>query len=469
MSMSGVLPDPQVYRRTELRLLVLVAAITTFALAAVDLNQQRPLDWQVVALGVGYLALFAGGHIAIRRFADHADPLLLPCAALLNGLGLVLNHRLDISNPSLQTHPLLPPGSAPAQVLWTAVALGMFAAVLWSVPDHRQLGRYTYTAGLLGLFLLVLPGLLPSSISQVNGAKLWLRIGPFSIQPGEFAKILIIVFAAGFLIDKRELFTKAGRQLFGMDLPRARDMAPLLAAWGLSIGVLALEKELGASLLYFGIVLVMLYIATERGSWLVIGLLFFTGGSVFAYYAFPHVHSRVEVWADPFAFAQTTGAQLIDSLFGLADGGVFGTGLGRGQPELVPFANTDFIISTVGEELGLVGLAAVLVLYAVLFGRGVRAAMTVRDSFGTLLAGGLAFGLALQVFIVVGGVTQLFPLTGMTVPFLSYGGSSLLSNFVLVALLLRVSDASRRPQPSLPREPQTPLAEAHTEMVDRVD
>ena len=469
MSMSGVLPDPQAYRRTELRLLVLVAAITTFALAAVDLSQQRPLDWTVVALGVGYLALFAGGHAAIRRFADHGDPLLLPCAALLNGLGLVINHRLDVSNPSPQAHPLMPAGSAPAQVVWTAVALGMFAAVLRFVPDHRQLGRYTYTAGLLGLFLLVLPGLLPSSISQVNGAKLWLRIGPLSIQPGEFAKILIIVFAAGFLIDKRELFTKAGRQFLGMDLPRARDLAPLLVAWGLSIGVLALEKELGASLLYFGIVLVMLYIATERASWLVLGLLFFSGGSVFAYFAFPHVRSRVEVWADPFAFAQTTGAQLIDSLFGLADGGVLGTGLGRGQPELVPFANTDFIVSTVGEELGLVGLAAVLVLYAVLFGRGMRAAMTARDSFGTMLAGGLAFGLALQVFIVVGGVTQLFPLTGMTVPFLSYGGSSLLSNFVLVALLLRVSDASRRPRPALPREPQTPLAEAHTEMVDRVE
>ena len=469
MSVSGFLPNPRSYRRTELRMLVLVAAVTTAALAAVEINQRRPITWQVLALGTGYFALFAGGHAAVRRFADHADPLLLPCAALLNGLGLVLNYRLDMSNPGLPDRWFLPAGAAPAQVAWTALALGMFAAVLRHLPDHRQLGRYTYTAGLLGLFLLVLPGLLPSSISQVNGAKLWLRIGPFSIQPGEFAKILIIVFAAGFLIDKRELFTKAGRQLLGLDLPRARDLAPLLVAWGLSIGVLALEKELGASLLYFGVVLVMLYIATERASWLVLGLLFFTSGCVVAFFAFPHVRSRVEVWADPFAHAQTNGAQLIESLFGLADGGVFGAGLGRGQPELVPFANTDFIISTVAEELGLVGLAAVLLLYAVLFGRGMRAAMTARDSFGTLLAGGLTFGLALQVFIVVGGVTQLFPLTGMTVPFLSYGGSSLLSNFVLVALLLRVSDAARRPAPALPREPQTPLAEAHTEMVERVE
>jgi len=469
MSMSGVLPNPRSYRRTELRMLVLVAVVATAALVAVAGNQQRPVSWQLLACGAGYFALFAAGHLAIRRFADHADPLLLPCAALLNGIGLVLNYRIDLSTPG-RARWFLPAGAAPAQVVWTAVALAMFAAVLRWVPDHRQLGRYTYTAGLLGLFLLVLPGLLPASISQVNGAKLWLRIGPLSIQPGEFAKILIIVFAAGFLIDKRELFTKAGRQLFGrLDLPRARDLAPLLVAWGLSIGVLALEKELGASLLYFGIVLVMLYIATERASWLVLGLGFFTGGCVVAFFAFPHVRSRVEVWADPFAHARTSGAQLIESLFGLADGGVFGAGLGRGQPELVPFANTDFIVSTVGEELGLVGLAAVLVVYAVLFGRGVRAALTARDNFGTLLAGGLAFGLALQVFIVVGGVTQLFPLTGMTVPFLSYGGSSLLSNFVLVALLLRVSDAARRPAPARPRDPQPPLAEAHTEMVDRVE
>ena len=462
---------PRTGRWPELGLLVLAAAVTTGGFALVELSRGRLLPWQALAwIGAGFLVPYALAHLAVRLFARFADPLVLPVVALLNGLGLVVVHRLDLTESAPAAHPPLPPGNAPVQAVWTLLSLVAFAVVLGWIRDHRQLGHYAHTAGAVGLFLLVLPGLLPASISQVNGAKLWLRIGPLSIQPGEFAKILIIVFAAGFLIDKRELFTKAGRQLFGrLDLPRARDLAPLLVAWGLSIGVLALEKELGASLLYFGIVLVMLYIATERASWLVLGLGFFTGGCVVAFFAFPHVRSRVEVWADPFAHARTSGAQLIESLFGLADGGVFGAGLGRGQPELVPFANTDFIVSTVGEELGLVGLAAVLVVYAVLFGRGVRAALTARDSFGTLLAGGLAFGLALQVFIVVGGVTQLFPLTGMTVPFLSYGGSSLLSNFVLVALLLRVSDAARRPAPARPRDPQPPLAEAHTEMVDRVE
>ena len=467
--MSGVLSNPRSGRRAELWLLVLAAAVTTAALTAVEINQEHPVTWELLVLGAGYFGLFAAAHSAVRGFAHHADPLILPCTALLNGLGLVLIYRLDLANTAQSPHELVPAGDAPAQVAWTAVGLTMFVAVLWRVPDHRQLGSYTYTAGLLGLFLLVLPGLLPPSISQVNGAKLWLRLGPLSIQPGEFAKILVIVFAAGFLIAKRELFTKAGTRVLGMDLPRARDLAPLLVAWGLSIGVLALEKELGASLLYFGIVLVMLYIATERASWLVIGLAFFVGGSGVAVFAFEHVRSRVEVWTDPFAYQQTSGSQLVESLFGLSDGGVLGTGLGRGQPELVPFANTDFISSTVGEELGLVGLSAVLLLYFLLFARGLRAALTVRDSFGKLLAGGLAFGLALQVFIVVGGVTQLFPLTGMTLPFLSYGGSSLLANFVLTALLLRVSDAARRPAEVVARsERQPPLAEANTEMVARV-
>ena len=464
MSMSGVLPNPRSYRRTELRMLVLVAVVATAALVAVAGNQQRPVSWQLLACGAGYFALFAAGHLAVRRFADHADPLLLPCAALLNGIGLVLNYRIDLSTPG-RARWFLPAGAAPAQVVWTAVALAMFAAVLRWVPDHRQLGRYTYTAGLLGLFLLVLPGLLPASISQVNGAKLWLRIGPLSIQPGEFAKILIIVFAAGMLVAKRELFTTAGRRLFGMDLPRARDLAPLLVAWALAVGVLALEKELGASLLFFGIVLAMIYIATERISWLLIGLLFAAGGAVLAHWAFDHVRERVDVWLNPFAHAESEGFQIVQSLFGIAHGGFVGTGLGRGRPDLVPFASTDFITASIAEELGLAGLSAVLVLYLLLSARGFRAALAARDPFGKLLAGGLSFALGLQVFVVVGGVTRLIPLTGMTVPFLSYGGSSLLANFALAALLVRVSDSARRPEPE-PAESE-PLAEARTRVVQR--
>lgn len=456
-------------RGVELGLLIFAAVLTTAALVLVEANQERHLTAALLYLGLGYLALFGIAHVAVRVFAPYADPLILPCTALLNGLGLVMIHRLDLANAAdaQQAHQATPSASAPAQVLWTTVSLVLFIAVLWRVRDHRSLSRYSYTLGVLGLVLLVLPGVLPASISEVNGAKLWLRLGPLSVQPGEFAKIAIIVFAAAFLVDKRDLFTTAGRHILGMDFPRPRDLAPLILAWFLSVGVLALEKELGASLLYFGVVLAMLYIATERVSWLLIGLVFFAAGSVLAYFVFPHVQTRVEVWADPFSYAQDQGYQIVQALYGMGSGGIAGSGLGRGQPETVPFANSDFMSASVAEELGLVGLMAVLMVYLLLSMRGLRAALSVRDSFGKLLGGGLAFTLGLQVFVVVGGVTKLIPLTGMTMPFLSYGGSSLLANFILIALLLRISNAAQQPAPARPARPQTPLAQAATEMVKR--
>ncbi len=460
-------PDHRTSRRTEAVMLVFAGVVCTAAYAAVDIGQGRTPAWPALAFGGGFLAVLGAAHLVVRRFAPHADPLLLPCTALLNGLGVVLIHRLDLDNapPGASPATQLLTGNASTQLVWTAGALVLFAGVLWRVRDHRQLARYSYTAGVLGLTLLVLPGLLPASISEVNGAKLWIRLGPLSIQPGEFAKILVIIFAAAFLVAKRDLFTAAGRRMLGMTFPRARDLAPLIVAWGVSVGILTLEKELGASLLYFGIVLVMIYVATERASWLFVGLVFFAGGSVIAYLVFDHVRARVQVWNDPFAYADTTGYQLVQALFGIADGGLVGTGLGRGDPGMVPFAGTDFISSTILEELGLAGLGAVLVLYLVIAGRGLRAAITTRDGFGTLLAGGLAFGLVLQVFVVVGGVTGLIPLTGMTMPFLSYGGSSLLANYALVAVLLRISDAARRPARPAPR--MEPLDQAHTELVRR--
>lgn len=461
---------PRPARIAEIGLLAFAAILVTVALGMVQAIDLEALSAQPLALGTGYLALLSVAHIAVRTFAPHADQLILPCAALLNGLGLVVIYRLDLASEAnaIAMHKPVPSGNATMQVVWTAVALTLFVVVLWWIRDHRNLSRYGYTAGVAGLILLVLPGVLPSSISEVNGAKLWLRLGPFSIQPGEFAKLLVIIFAGAFLVSKRDLFATAGKQIFGMALPRPRDLGPLIFAWGISVGVLALEKELGASLLYFGIVLAMIYVATERVSWLIIGLMFFVGGSVIAYFLFDHVRTRVEVWSDPFAHAAGSGYQLVQSLFGLAYGGIAGTGLGRGHPDRVPFANTDFISAAIGEELGLIGLLAVLMTYLILFTRGMRAALSVRDSFGKLLAGGLAFGLALQISVVVGGVTELIPLTGMTMPFLSYGGSSLLANFILIALLLRVSDAAYQPAFREARPaPSTPLAEAHTEMVIR--
>ncbi|HEX4101040.1 MAG TPA: FtsW/RodA/SpoVE family cell cycle protein [Pseudonocardiaceae bacterium] len=457
-------------RGVELGLLVFAAGLVTLALVLVEAEQKQQLSRSLLYLGLAYLGLFAVAHAAVRWLAPHADPLILPCVALLNGLGLVMIHRLDLANAAaaIDAGEPVPAADASRQVAWTAVALVLFVAVLWRVRDHRSLASYGYTLGLVGLGLLVLPGVLPASISQINGAKLWLRLGPLSIQPGEFAKIGIIVFVAVFLVTNRELFTTAGRQLLGMTFPRPRDLAPLLAAWGLSIGVLALEKELGASLLIFGVVLAMLYTATERLSWVLIGLVFFAAGSVLAYHLFAHVRVRVHVWSDPFASYYGSGYQVAQSLFGLGTGGLAGTGLGGGRPELVPVANADFIMAGIGEELGLIGLTAVLVTYLLLATRGLRAALSVRDTFGKLLAAGLSITIALQVFIVTGGVTNLIPETGLTTPFLSYGGSSLLANYMLIALLIRISHAARQPLPSAPPRPHpVPLASASTELVTR--
>lgn len=456
-------------RGIELILLAFVAVMFTGALVLVEANQEQQLTQALLWLGLAYLGLFAVAHVAVRRFAPYADPLILPCVALLNALGLVMIHRLDLAEVAQATAlgDDLPPTLISRQVAWTAIGLVLFVGVLWLVKDHRKLARYAYTSGFAGIVLLALPGVLPSSISEVNGAKLWILIGPVSIQPGEFAKILLIVFFAAYLVQKRELFTTAGRRFLGMELPRPRDLGPLLVAWGLSVGVLVLERDLGTSLLFFGIVLVLLYAATERVSWLVIGLAFFAGGAFVAYQLFGHVRVRVQVWLDPFQDFNGTGFQIGQALFGLGTGGVGGTGLGAGRPDLVPFAYSDFMLSSLGEELGLIGLAAILVVYLILITRGLRSALAVRDSFGKLLATGLAFTLALQIFTVIGGASKLIPLTGLTLPFLSYGGSSLLANYALVALLLRVSNAARAPLNRRPAAPLPPIAEAGTELVER--
>lgn len=309
--------------------------------------------------------------------------------------------------------------------------------------------------------------MLPRSISEQNGAKIWIELPGFSIQPAEFSKILLLVFFAAVLVNKRSVFTSAGKHFLGMDLPRPRDLAPLLAAWIASVGVMIFEKDLGTSLLLYASFLVLVYVATDRFSWLVIGLALFAAGSVAAYYLFDHVRVRVQNWLDPFADPEGAGYQMVQSMFSFATGGIFGTGLGNGQPGTVPAASTDFIIAAVGEELGLVGLAAVLMLYTIVIIRGLRTAIAVRDSFGKLLAAGLASTLAIQLFIVVGGVTKLIPLTGLTTPWLSYGGSSLVANYLLLAILVRISHSARRPIVSSPQG-ATPIAAASTEVIEKV-
>jgi cell division protein FtsW (lipid II flippase) len=455
-------------RGIELVLLALAAVIVTGALVLVEANQEEELTRALLYVGAAYLGLFTAAHFAVRKLAPYADPLMLPCVALLNGLGLVMIHRLDLAaaDRAVALGKQAPTELIQRQVAWTAIGLVLFVGVLALVRNHRTLARYGYTAGFVGLVLLALPGLLPSSISEVNGAKIWLRLGIFSIQPGEFAKIALIVFFSVFLVQKRDLFGE-GKKFLGLSFPRARDLAPLLIAWGLSVGVLVLERDLGTSLLFFGIVLVLLYTATGKVSWMIIGLAFFIGGGAVAYQLFGHVRTRVQIWMDPFADFNGAGYQIGQALFGLGTGGIGGTGLGAGRPDLVPYAESDFMLSSLGEELGLVGLAAILVVYLVLITRGLRSALAVRDSFGKLLATGLGFTLALQTFVVIGGVTKLIPLTGLTLPFLSYGGSSLVANYALVALLLRVSNSARTPLPNRPAAPLKPIAEASTELVER--
>jgi cell division protein FtsW (lipid II flippase) len=325
-------------------------------------------------------------------------------------------------------------------------------AVLAVVRDHRALSRYAYTLGLTGIVLVLIPAILPARFSSVNGAKLWIRIGGFQIQPGEFAKVLLLVYFAYYLVRKREVLSLASKRLLGIDFPRGRDLGPVVTVWLLSLMVLVFEKDLGTSLLYFGMFVVTLYIATERVSWLIIGLALFIGGVYTAYVLggiiggpFANFHQRADIWLDPFADPNNNGYQLVQSLLGLGTGGLFGAGPGAGRPDEVPLVESDFIFAGMGEEIGLFGLTALLVFYLLIVERGLRAAIGVRDSFGKLFAGGLAFTLGLQVFVIVGGVSKLIPLTGQTTPFLSAGGSSLVANWLLVALLLRISDAARRP------------------------
>lgn len=452
---GGFAPAPGISdkRNVEAVLLAAAVAITTISLILVEMNQDRVVGWPLARYGLAYLVLVLIAHLAIRRFARWADPLLMPIVALINGLGLVLIHRLDLAEQNQARYEGLeiPSPDATQQILWTTLAMVGFLVVLIGLRDYRTLARYGYTLGLGGLILLAIPALLPSAFSEVNGAKIWIRLPGFSIQPGEFSKILLIIFFAAVLVAKRELFTTAGKHVLGVDLPRARDLGPIILAWIVSVGVLVFEKDLGTSLLLFGTVVVMLYIATERIGWVFVGAALLGVGFLLAYNMFGHVRVRVHTWLDPFADYNTTGYQISQSLFGLSTGGLGGTGLGSGRPEQVPFAKTDFIIATVGEELGLMGLAAILMLYLIFVVRGLRAALAVRDSFGKLLAAGLACTVAIQVFVVVGGVTKLIPLTGLTTPYLSYGGSSLLANYLLLALLIKISAAAREPATGVKR------------------
>jgi cell division protein FtsW (lipid II flippase) len=446
------LPLPRGRRGSELAMLCFAVVIMAFAYAAAGLGLNGHVPSGLVVYVGGFAVLVGLAHVAVRMFAPWADPLMLPLAALLNGLGIVMIYRLQESglngNPGLQISTLTT-HAALYQLMWTAVGIVAFAVVLLLIREPRILQRYTYTLGTAGLVLLAIPALLPASHSSVNGAKVWIILGGFSIQPGEFARIALAVFFSGYLVRKRDVLSLAGRRFLGVDLPRGRDMGPILVLWGMAMLILIFESDIGTSALFFGLFVVMLYIATQRKSWLLIGILMFLAGALIAGAIIPHVAERFTIWQHPFAPANIQGSsyQLVQGLEGMAFGGILGTGLGQGQPFHTPLVQSDFVITGFGEELGLTGLMAILLIFGLLVQRGLRAAIAGRDPFAKLLAAGLAFVLALQVFIIVGGVTQLIPLTGITTPFLSQGGSSLVASWIVIGLLMRISDTARRPAP----------------------
>jgi cell division protein FtsW (lipid II flippase) len=423
-------------RGAEALLVALALVIVVFAFCAVGLGARDEIPGVVAGLTVLLVLIATATHLVVRFVAPYADPVLVPLVVALNGLGIAMIYRIDLATGDT---------FAGKQIMWTAIGLALFVAVLLVVRDHRKLQAYTYTFGLAALVLLILP-LLPVVGKQINGARIWIHVGSMSLQPGEFAKICLAIFFAGYLVVKRDALALAGRRFIGIDFPRGRDLGPILVAWLASLGVLIFQRDLGSSLLFFGLFVVMLYVATERPGWLVVGTLLFVGGAAFAATTFGHVQSRVDGWLNPFPVTDGT-FQLTQGLFGMAWGGLLGRGLGEGNPYLTPYSYSDFIFASMGEELGLAGTMAILVMYGLIVERGLRIALLCRDAFGKLLATGLAVSFALQVFVVVGGITRIIPLTGLTTPFMSYGGSSILANWAIIALLLRISDQSRRPPP----------------------
>lgn len=445
-------PLPRGRRRTELAMLVFAVALVAFAYANVGFGLKGKLPPGMAEYMLGFVVLLAIAHLAVRKLAPWADPLLLPLAAALNGLGIVMIYRLQESgrngNPG-QVIATLSSSAATLQIVYTAIGIGCFVAVLALVREPRVLQRYTYTFGALGIILLALPALLPASISEVQGAKIQISLGGFTIQPEEFAKLALAISFAGYLVAKRDVLSLAGRRVLGIDLPRGRDLGPVLIVWGVSLLLLVFESDIGTSALFMGLFVAMLYIATQRTSWLLIGFALFIAGAYSASKLFSHVGERFQIWLHPFVGNNPFGNayQLVQGLYGMASGGILGKGLGGGQPYLTPLVQSDFVITAFGEELGMTGLMAILLLYGLIVQRGLATSLAVKDPFSKILAGGLAFMLALQIFVIVGGVTRLIPLTGITTPFLSQGGSSLIASWMMIALLMRLSDTARRPPP----------------------
>lgn len=421
-------------RRTEMWLLILATLVVSIMFISLELAMGNELGTHILMLMGGYIGIFIVAHLAMAWVAPFADQIMLPVVATLNGIGLVMIYRLDEATGYSTVN---------SQLMWTVVGVTLMVAVLLLLRDYKSLSRYSYLLGVVGIVLLALPLVWPQP-DDVE-ARIWIWLGPFSIQPGEFSKILLLLFFAQLLATKRALFTVAGYRFLGMDFPRLRDLAPILVVWALAILIMAGANDFGPALLLFTTVLAMVYLATGRGSWLLIGAVLVAVGAFAVYQVSSKIQERVQNFVDPVAHYDTTGYQLSQSLFGMSWGGITGTGIGQGYPNMIPVVHSDFILAAIGEELGLIGLAAIIVLFGVFVTRGMRTATLARDSYGKLVASGLSMTIMIQIFVVVAGISSLMPMTGLTTPFMSQGGSSLMANYILMAIILRISDSARRP------------------------
>jgi cell division protein FtsW (lipid II flippase) len=432
---------PTKLRNLEATLIIFAMIVTSAALALVDLGATGKLNPPIIGLSLGLGAIVLAMHVAQRFVARDADPLILPIVTLLNGLGIAMIYRLDLSAGLTGWQ-----ANATRQMVWTAIAIVVAIVVIIIVRNHRVLQRYRYVWMLIGVGLLMLP-LVPFIGTTINGARLWVNLGFVTFQPGEIGKIALALFFAGYLVTARDSLSVVGTRMFGVTWPRIKDLGPIVVVWVIAMLVLIFQRDLGTSLLYFGLFLVLMYVATGRAIWFVVGGGLFGTGALVASQFLTYVQGRFAAWLDSFNQANYDAVggsyQLVQGLFGFASGGIVGTGLGAGHPGIVPLAESDYIMASLGEELGLIGVFAILTLFMLFVARGIRIGVNGSDDFGRLLAVGLTFVIALQVFIVVGGVTRVIPVTGLTTPFLAAGGSSLVANWIIVALLLRLSDTVR--------------------------
>jgi peptidoglycan glycosyltransferase len=427
-------------RRIELGLVVLAAVITVAAYVLVSMGNAASVPANIGPFFAAVLVLLVGAHFATRRLAPNADPLLLPLAVLLNGIGYVFIVRVANDVRGAKDLPGL-------QANWTLLGVSAYVATLFVLRRVRVLDRYRYTFMAIGVALLLLP-LTPGLGVTVSGARIWIRFAGLSFQPGEIAKIALAIFFASYLVERRELLRMGTFKIGPLHLPDPKHLGPVALAWGVSLIVLVLERDLGSSLLFFAVFVTMVWLATERIAYVMIGALLFAGGAFVSYQQFDHVETRIQAWVDPWQDPKGKGFQIIEGQFAMAEGGLTGTGLGLGRPYKVPKVETDFIFAAIGEELGLAGSTAILIAFLLIVASGLRIAIRARQPFEKLLAAGLTALIGIQAFIIIGGVTRLVPLTGITLPFVSYGGSSLLANYVLLALLVRISDESA---PTAPR------------------